>query len=149
MRGLRNMLSRASPSRSFSLPGSTSASDNGGRREEAALPPAISPPRRGKPGLRRAALSCPWASGEPGRSRRGAAAPTRESWRGGAAPSPSNSRAVLPRLLATAGRRLGSVALAGPAGSASAGRAERRGRWRGGRGSGVWADTGRARVARR
>lgn len=74
MRGLRNMLSRASPSRSFSLPGSTSASDNGGRREEAALPPAISPPGRGEAGAeaggvvlpvgeRRTGTIPPWSGG--------------------------------------------------------------------------------------
>lgn len=43
MRGLHNMLSRATPSRSFSLPGSTSARVSG-RRGDAAPPPAIWPP---------------------------------------------------------------------------------------------------------
>lgn len=50
MSGLRSMLSRTKPSRSFSVPGPASAKVMGGRRRDPALPPAMAQGGRSRPG---------------------------------------------------------------------------------------------------
>lgn len=94
MSGFRSMLSRATPSRSFSLPGSTSGRVSG-RRGAAVPPPAMSPPEQhrtevgdgggGEPGLSRWGVGRIWP-------RSCSSHPLAWGEEGGGAPSPSNRR---------------------------------------------------------